>query len=226
MYRLAFASIAGLILAACTTSAASGVAEPPAVAEAVPPAPPPPLWRQRIADDDVPRLDALASAWRELYGALRASTRRTQGALLDPETRQPHPALPPGSYRCRTYHLRPASRGPATVQATAPAFCYISAAPDDNEAEDAPLGLAKQTGSDIVAGYVFPDGRRSVFLGARQRRPGDNSVGYGETPDRDVVGVVERFGPFRWRLAVHGTRDGSIDVVELTPMPVEVQPKG
>jgi Domain of unknown function (DUF4893) len=230
MYRLAFASIAGLTLAACTSAGAGSITRPVAdVAD--PPSSPPlplPLWRTRIADADVARLDALEGAWRRLYGALRASTRRAQGAVLDPDAGQPHPALPPGSYRCRTIHLRPSAQGPAVMQATAPAFCYISAAePDgDGDGADAPLGLAKQTGSDIVAGYVFPDGRRSVFLGARQRRAGDNDIGYGAAPESNVVGVIDRFGPFRWRLAVPGVRDGSVDLYELTPMPAEVQPKG
>ena len=126
-------------------------------------------------------------------------------------------ALPPGSYRCRTVHLRTGKRG-ATVRATPPGFCYVSG-------EEQSLGFSKQTGADIAAGYFYPDGKRYVFLGARQRRAGDNSFAYGADRTRDLVGVAERFANFRWRLAVPGPREGDIDVYELTPVPAEQQPK-
>lgn len=223
MHRLAWALLTMAMLAACQPGA--GTNGPHAVA-LVEPAPPPPLWRTRIADADVPRLESLQADWRQLYQGVRAPVRQQQGALLDPEAGQPHPALPPGSYRCRTLHLRPVARGRASVQPTPPGFCYISSANEGQSEQEAPLGLAKQTGTDIVAGYVFPDGKRYVFLGARQRRPGANDLAYGAVGGRDVVGMVERFGPFRWRLAVPGPHPGSIDLYELTPVPVENQPKG
>src|SRR3546814_14937312 len=69
------------------------------------------------------------------------------------------------------------------------------------------LSFTKQSGSDLPAGYLYADGeRRYVFLGARQDAPGDVSLGYGVDPERDVAGVVERVGPFRWRLVA--PRDG------------------
>lgn len=220
MLRLACALLALPVLAACQPATRPD-ARPTAFVE---PAPPPPLWRTRIAEGDVPRLEALPDAWRHLYQGVRAPVRKLEGALLDPDAGQPHPALPPGSYRCRIVHLRPGAGGKAVVQPSPAGFCYISSATEQDEA--APLGLAKQTGTDIVAGYVFPDGRRYVFLGARQTKPGANDRGYAGTGPGDVVGMVERFGPFRWRLAVAGTRPGSIDLYELTPVPAEDQPKG
>ncbi|KTF67951.1 DUF4893 domain-containing protein [Sphingomonas sp. HT-1] len=220
MYRLAVAMLALPVLAACQPASPAVTLVVPHVD--VPPAPP--LWRTRIADSDIPRLEALPGDWRRLYTGLRAPIRVKTGAVLDPEAGQPHPALPPGSYRCRTLRLRPSARGGALVQPTPSGFCFIS--PAGEAAEDAPLGLAKQTGTDIVAGYVFPDGKRAVFLGARQRKAGANDIGYGSAGARDVVGLVERFGPFRWRLAVPGERPGSVDLYELTPVPAEGQPKG
>lgn len=221
MYRRACAMLVLSLLASCHAGGAGSDVRPSAIVEA---APPPPLWRTRIADADVLRLEGLPAQWRQLYQSLRPPVRKLQGAVLDPDAGQPHPALPPGSYRCRTLHLKPGRAGRALLQRSPAGFCYISAA---NEAEDeAPLGLAKQTGTDIVAGYVFPDGRRYVFLGARQARAGANDLGYAAGGPRDVVGVVERFGPFRWRLAVPGAQPGGVDLYELTPVPAEGQPKG
>jgi hypothetical protein len=222
MHRLAFAMLALPMLAGCqATTTAKMDLRPIAVVEMPPP---PPLWRTRIAQADMPRLENLPASWRQLYENVRAPVRKLQGAVLDPDAGQPHPALPPGSYRCRTLHLKPGPAGRALVQPSPAGFCYISATNEPKD--DAPLGLAKQTGSDIVAGYVFPDGKRYVFLGARQAKPGANDIGYGNPGARDVVGMVERFGTFRWRLAVPGALPGSVDVYELTPVPADVQPKG
>ncbi|NLS28824.1 hypothetical protein S2M10_38360 [Sphingomonas sp. S2M10] len=224
MHRLASAMLALPLLAGCQTGGTGKVADlrPIAVVEMPPP---PPLWRTRIAEADLFRLENLPNSWRQLYGGVRLPVRKLQGAVLDPDAGQPHPALPPGSYRCRTLHLKPGRAGRVLVQPSPSGFCYISAA--DAADDSAPLGLAKQTGTDIVAGYVFPDGgKRYVFLGARQARAGANDIGYGNPGARDVVGMVERFGTFRWRLAVPGAVPGSVDVYELTPVPAEVQPKG
>lgn len=221
MLRLACAMLALPLLAGCQPGSTAPDLRPIAVVEMPPP---PPLWRTRIAQADLPRLESLPNSWRQLYEGVRPPVRKLQGAVLDPDAGQPHPALPPGSYRCRTLRLKRGAAGRALVQPSPPGFCYISAG---NETDDqAPLGLAKQTGSDIVAGYMFPDGKRYVFLGARQMKAGANDIGYGNSGARDVVGMVERFGTFRWRLAVPGALPGSVDVYELTPVPAEVQPKG
>lgn len=177
-----------------------------------------PLWRKWIAPQDSDRLAGLPSEWAKLHGRLRPAIRTAQGSLLDPEAGLANAELPPGSYRCRTLHLRAGARA-ASVRVTPPGFCYVSGA-------DEGLAFAKQTGADITTGYFYPDGKRYVFLGARQRRAGDNSYAYGADPAHDVVGVAERFGNFRWRLAVTGPREGDVDVFELTPVPAEQQPKG
>ncbi|WP_213979164.1 DUF4893 domain-containing protein [Sphingomonas sp. dw_22] len=178
-----------------------------------------PAWRKAIAPQDSDRLAILPAEWAKLHGKLRPATRTAQGPLLDPTAGLANAELPPGSYRCRTLHLRAAARGPASVRATPQGFCYVSGEADS-------LAFSKQTGTDIAAGYFYPDGKRYIFLGARQRRAGENSYPYGADPDRDVVGVAERVGNFRWRLAVTGQRAGDVDVYELTPVPAEQQPRG
>lgn len=217
MYRLVCALFVASVLGACT----SGTPHPRV--GMVVPVPPhihaEPVWRRTIAPEDGARLVGLPVDWAKLHARLRAATRSAQGPLLDPAAGLDYAALPPGSYRCRTLHLRAGRRGRALVQATPPGFCYVSA-------QDGALGFSKQTGADIAAGYFYPDGKRYVFLGARQRRAGDNSYAYGADPGRDLVGVAERFANFRWRLAVPGARAGDIDVYELTPVPAEQQPNG
>jgi hypothetical protein len=218
MYRLVCALLVVPVLAACTTRTPH-VAVVSAVVPVPPHIRPEPAWRQAIAPQDSGRLAGLPASWAKLHTRLRAAIRSAQGPLLDPDAGLGNAELPPGSYRCRTLHLRGGPRGAATVVATTPGFCFVSA-------EDGSLGFSKQTGTDIAAGYFYPDGKRYVFLGARQRKAGDNSYAYGVDPRRDLVGVAERFGNFRWRLAVPGPRDGDVDVYELTPVPVEQQPKG
>jgi len=218
MYRLVCALLVVSALGACTARTPHPASVPVATIVPVPPhIQPEPAWRQAIAPRDSVRLTGLATDWKRLHTRLRAATRQTQGPVLDPAAGLDNAALPPGSYRCRTLHLRAGQRS-ATVLATAPGFCFVSGEEDS-------LGFAKQTGTDIAAGYFYPDGKRYVFLGARQRKAGDNSHAYGVDPKRDLVGVAERFANFRWRLAVPGPRAGDVDVYELTPVPAEQQPQ-
>lgn len=215
MHRLVSASL--FVLAACTQGGGGPRSETAGAA----PSAHTPLWRTRIAPHDLARLDALPAIWRKLHAALPAAVRQREGALLDPAAGQPYPALPPGSYRCRTLRLRPDGGGSARLQRGGkPGFCYVSPAAEPGA--EAPLGLSKQTGTDIIAGYLFADDQRLVFLGASQRGAGDNSIGYGTAIERDLVGLVERFGAFRWRLVV--ARAGGVDLYELTPVPADAQP--
>lgn len=179
----------------------------------------PPEWRKSITPEDDVRLERLGADWGKLHAKLSSRVRTAQGSLVDPEAGLDMPALSPGSYRCRVVRMRSPARGAASVRSSTNDFCFVSAT-------DEGVAFIKQTGSDPAAGYFYPDGKRYVFLGARQRRAGDNSVGYGNEPARDMVGVVERVGGFRWRLAVAGADDRQLDIYELTPVPAEQQPRG
>jgi len=54
----------------------------------------------------------------------------------------------------------------------------------------------------------------AVALGAERMPPA-----YGETRERDMVGVLERVGPFRYRLATPVARGTAIlDVMEMIPV--------
>ena len=184
------------------------------------PSPAEQAWRGAITPADTALIENLPAIWSRV---LASADRRSggaiadEGALLDPDSALDHPELPPGSYRCRVVRIGKGA-GHRRFVAFPPYFCYV-------KAEDQGLSFAKQTGSDLPSGYLYADGdKRYVFLGARQDRPGDVSLAYGDDADRDVVGVVERVGAFRWRLVA--PRDGGegLDIYELTPVPADQQP--
>jgi hypothetical protein len=177
-------------------------------------------WRAAITPADAQTLEALPATWSKASGT---SDRRAtaaidaEGPLLQPDAALDHPELPPGSYQCRVVRVGKGA-GRHRVRSFPAQFCYV-------RAEDKGLSFAKQTGSDLPSGYLYADGdKRYVFLGARQRRPGDVSLGYGTDIGRDVVGVVERVGAFRWRLVAPRDGGAALDVYELTPVPTDQQP--
>lgn len=178
-----------------------------------------PAWRSSITPEGEARLEGLRANWAGLHSRLSPRVRTAQGKLVDPAAGLDLPSLTPGSYRCRVVRLRTPARGPATARSSTNDFCFVSST-------DEGVAFVKQTGSDPAAGYFYPDGKRYVFLGARQRRAGENSLGYGNEPARDMVGVVERVGGFRWRLAVAGADARQLDIYELTPVPADQQPRG
>lgn len=209
-----------VMLALCSWLAACAAKAPPRVVlvstvtvEA------PPVWRSSITPEGEARLAGLRAHWAGLHARLSPRVRTAQGKLVDPAAGLDLPAITPGSYRCRVVRLRTPPRGPATVRSSTSDFCFVSGTAEG-------VAFIKQTGSDPAAGYFYPDGDRYVFLGARQRRAGENSLGYGNEPARDMVGVVERVGGFRWRIAVAGTDPRQLDIYELTPVPAEQQPRG
>lgn len=176
-------------------------------------------WRATINPADSAAIDALPATWSAILAAKPrgADTVAAQGPLLDPAAALDHPELSPGSYRCRVVRLWK-SAGHRHARAFTPYFCFV-------HDEKTGLSFAKQTGSDLPSGYLYADGdRRYVFLGAKQRKPGDVSLGYGVDAKRDVVGVIERFGAFRWRMIVPRGGDGGLDIYELTPVPADQQP--
>ena len=210
--RLAFILAAGLPLAACQTPApreAASRAEVEFVEE--------PRWRSIAAADDVGRIDGLARAWTQARdraaaaGFARALAR--EGALLDPDAAQSMPAPTPGSYLCRLIRFAPPTPRGAALTSYRPFFCYVGS---DGEA----LSIVKQTGTQRPSGYLWVDRApsRLVFLGSMAEDPDDPTLPYGADRRRDLVGVFERVGDFRFRLVVPSPRSGAIlDVYELVP---------
>lgn len=215
MRRLLMASAASLLLSACATPHASYIEA------SVPSADQPAGWRSMVSDDDRALLDGLPAIWERTLRAIPARQRGTVAAedeLLQPGAARQHPAVPPGSYHCRLVRLDPADRS-KPVQSFKEFFCYVRGEQDNQ------LSFTKQTGTELPGGWLHPDGdRRLVLVGAKQREAGDNSLSYGDDPDRNLVGAVERIGPFRWRLVLPQRMGrAGIDVYELTPVPSDQQ---
>lgn len=179
-------------------------------------------WRATITAEDSARLAALPAIWAAVRGQAERRSKTLwagQDELVVADAALDHPALPPGSYNCRLVSLGQKTARGAAVRAFNPFFCYVRGEGANG------LSFTKQTGTDLPGGWLHADGeRRYVFLGAKQHKPGDNSLGYGAEGDRDLAGVVERIAPFRWRLVVPW-RNGKpgLDVYELTPVPADLQ---
>lgn len=175
-------------------------------------------WPAALRDDDRERIAGIDRLWaRALEPARRTAARRVAGesGLLDPAAGLPHPALPPGAYRCRAVKIGAPGPGRPAFRAYPPFFCHVGAG------DSGRLSFTKQTGSDRPAGWLHPDGdRRYLFLGTATIDGPPGAVGYGERPAQNLVGIVERIGDMRWRLVLAGRGDSAqLDVYELVPLP-------
>ena len=180
-------------------------------------------WRKLATAADQARLSRIDSAWQQ---ALTESARnnsaeiRKEGVLLKPHAALPRPTPTPGSYNCRLIKLGKATPKTRAMESFKPFFCYV-------EVEGDLLTIVKQTGSQRPAGRLWEDdnAERLIFLGTLALGNEDQPLAYGEDPKRDMVGVLERIGPFRWRLVIPWPQSTSkLDVFELTP--VAQQPEG
>lgn len=181
-----------LVLAGCQLA-------PPLPPSAAPVLPVGENWRAIISPADADRLARLDPAWQAARGG--------DAPLLGRNAALAWPAPPPGSYRCRVWRLgenRPPRRFPAQ-------FCHVGV-------EGALLSFAKQTGDERWSGYFYVDGeRRMIFLGAAPA--GTTASGYGGDAARDVIGVVERIAPLRYRIVMPWPRGGgALDILELVPV--------
>jgi hypothetical protein len=151
-------------------------------------------------------LDALEQA-----RATNAADVAREGALLDPDAALGGP-IPDGAYRCRVIKLGAKTPGMLNYIAY-PAFaCRV-------QAERGLQGFAKLTGSQRPVGLIFPaDQLRQVFLGTLVLGDEVRAMQYGNDPDRDIAGFVERVGPARWRMVIpRPAFESRTDVIELVP---------
>jgi hypothetical protein len=211
MRRAATISAAALLLVAgCTTPV---LREPGQVAVTLEPEP---EWLGLASSEDVDRLERAEEAWASALagiGATRfARAVAREGELLEPEAALARPELPPGSYHCRLLRLSVGPGRRPAVAAFRPFFCHV--------ADAGPLlAFTKQTGSERPSGYFYPDDRRDrlIFLG-NMAVGAQAQLPYDGASSRDMVGLVERVGPFRWRLVLPWPRSGAtLEVMELVP---------
>jgi Domain of unknown function (DUF4893) len=180
-------------------------------------------WKGVATTEDKDRIARLGLAWQEaLADAQRtnAGDVRREGKLLLPRSSLPRPDPTPGSYKCRLIKLGKATAGGKPYETFKPFFCYV-------EVEDDLLTIVKQTGSQRPAGRLWKDDdpNRLVFLGSLALGNEDQPLAYGDDPKRNMAGVFERIGPFRWRLVIPWPQSTSkLDVFELTPVDFAQQP--
>jgi hypothetical protein len=208
-------AVGATALAACATPA------PP-----VPPVPPLPGqtaettlqdWRGIVTRADRDRFDRRDAAWRDALRQARSLSGSgdlaSTGALIDPDAGIDGVTPPVGNYRCRTVKLGSQGGDDGLGYVVYGWFsCRI-------EQTSNGLKFIKRTGSQRPSGLLFPENdRHMVFLGsmALADEPAANS--YGQTPDRDMIAVLERIGPARWRLVIPWpTAESKLDLIELVP---------
>jgi hypothetical protein len=188
------------------------------------PAPASQAWKALATAEDADRIARLGLAWQ----AALADAQRTNGAdirregkLLLPRSGLSRPDPTPGSYNCRLIKLGAATASSKPYETFKPFFCYV-------EVEDDLLTIVKQTGSQRPAGRLWKDDdpTRLVFLGSLALGNEDQPLAYGDDPKRNMAGVLERIGPFRWRLVIPWPQSTSkLDVFELTPVDFAQQPQ-
>ena len=190
---------AGLaMIAGCTTKPKLPPGITPSVT--VGPAAKSDVWKQVATAADEDRIGRLGLAWREALAEARKTNAldiRREGVLLLPRAGLPRPAPTPGSYNCRLIKLGQASPRGKAYESFKPFFCYI-------EVEDELLTIVKQTGSQRPSGRLWEDDdpTRLVFLGSLALGDVQQPLAYGDDPKRDMAGVFERVGPFKWRLVI------------------------
>ena len=174
-------------------------------------------WRHIATDQDEDRLARLDSAWQQALteaGKNFGAEIRKEGTLLKPHAALPRPAPTPGSYNCRLIKLGQANPKARSFESFKPFFCYV-------EVEGDLLTIVKQTGSQRPTGRLWEDDQadRLIFLGSLSLGNEDQPLAYGDDPKRNMAGVLQRIGPFRWRLVIPWPQSTSkLDVFELTPV--------
>ena len=216
------ALVALAVLAGCATKPKL----PPGVHPTVEVGPPPKseAWKGVATAADQDRIARLGLAWQQ---ALEEAKRTNpgdvgkEGKLLLPRTGLPRPVPTPGSYNCRMIAVGKATPKAKAFESFKPFFCYV-------EVEDDQLTIVKQTGSQRPAGRLWEDDdpNRLVFLGSLALGNEDQPLAYGDDPRRNMAGVLERIGAFRWRLVIPWPQnDAKLDVFELTPVDFNQQPQ-
>jgi hypothetical protein len=177
-----------------------------------------PGWRGTATQEDRSRLRRWRDAWVAALAQVRAGEHQGEiargGALFEPDAALADPAPPPGDYDCRTVKLGTPQGDPLDYVAYGAFRCRV-------RMKRGRLHLTKLTGSQRPVGVLFPDnGRRMVFLGTLMLGDETRALRYGRDRERNLIGVLERVGPNRWRIAFpYPYYESLIDVIELVPRP-------
>lgn len=187
--------MSALCVALAVAAAQSAPAEQPKCANA-------PAWRAVITETDGQRLRDTRRAWTD--GLAEAGAAARDDPLFDPDQALERPLPPAGSYRCRFVKL-----GGAPKLATR----------EWGRCEVGTDSLVKLDGPQRPTGRLYADGEgRGVFLGTLVLGDETRPTRYGRDRRRDLVGVVERVGEARWRVALPRPGfESTLDLIELVP---------
>jgi hypothetical protein len=169
-------------------------------------------WHRRLTDRDRTRLHDWRGAWIAALAHARAGGATAgiaaEGALLMPDAAIDGPPPPDGDYRCRVVKLGAQSPAGLELASYPGSRCRISKG-----------RFIKLDGAQRPSGRLYPfDGGRTVFMGAMALGDEAGALPYGRDPDRDMVGVLEKIGPRRWRLVLPYPRwESLLDVIDLVP---------
>lgn len=175
-------------------------------------------WR-RVADAaDRGRIDALDTTWAAaLADAARtdAAALKQEGDLLQPAVALPAVTPTPGLYSCRSVRLGQ----PVPRLRTGRGFARFKAFDCVVTAEGAQLSFTKIGGTNRPGGYLWPQTeQRMVFLGGTYEGQGNGASAYGGEPSRNRLGVIERYGEFRWRLVLLNQPPlPPVEIIDLVP---------
>lgn len=200
-----------------------------AACASTPPPPPPPDapgatggavlsdWRALVSAADRDRYQRRDAAWTL---ALQQAKRQpgsgdltSLGELIEPGAARPSVAPPAGNYRCRTVKLGSQGGEQGLGYVVYGWFaCRIEQTSDG-------LKFTKLTGSQRPGGLFYPENdRQMVFLGSMALASEPVIRAYGQRPERDMVGAVERIGERRWRLVIPWPmNESNLDLIELVP---------
>lgn len=217
---------AALLAAALLGGCATKPKLPPGVHPTVEVGPPlkSETWKGVASAADRDRIARLGLAWQEALTEAKKTNLadiRSEDKLLMPRTALAQPAPTPGSYNCRLIALGKATPKAKAFESFKPFFCYV-------EVESGQLTIVKQTGSQRPAGRLWEDDdpTRLIFLGSLALGNEDQPLAYGDDAKRNMAGVLERIGAFRWRLVIPWPQSTSkLQVFELTPVDFTQQPK-
>jgi len=208
--RIAFSSIAGFMAAALLGACAHHQQVCATDASA------PPKWRSIATENDRGRVRDWRKAWLEVLDKARKAGRggdiAREGDLLVPDLMLSDPLPPTGDYLCRTVKLGAKwARVPDYISYPA-AHCRISQ-------RDEGLRLTQLDGVQRPKGTMYIDnGERAIFLGTMVIGDEHKAIGYDLDKDRDMVGLVQRVGERKWRIAFpYPHWESTLDVMELTP---------
>ncbi|MFZ4690321.1 MAG: DUF4893 domain-containing protein [Polymorphobacter sp.] len=175
-------------------------------------------WQENIQERDRKRLAGLWSAWnRSLNEAAKAGDGAKVAALGDmavPDAARAAPPPVPGSYRCRTIKL--GVRDDGTKRADAPAMDIAAFAPCTITARAGLLWFEQEAGAQRIAGTLYPDDDRLVFLGSKALAGEMGVMAYGADASRDQVGVLRAYADGRWRLELPWPMwQSNLEIVEI-----------